>query len=64
VTSDIAGVTVQRSPDGTAGGDAFRIDVSLAKGSLRAGRIDGHIRIRTDDRRFPELVVSVVGLIE
>jgi Protein of unknown function (DUF1573) len=64
VTSDVAGVTIQRSPDANTSSDAFRIDVGLVKDGLRPGPIDGNIRIRTDDERFPELVVSVRGVIE
>jgi hypothetical protein len=64
VTSDIGCVNIQRSPDANTSSDAFRIDVALEKDGLRPGLIDGRIRIRTDDERFPELVVSVRGVIE
>lgn len=64
VTSDIPGVTIQRSPDGKNSSDAFRIDVALSKEGLRPGPIDGRIRIRTNDQRFPEIVVPVHGVIE
>jgi len=64
VTSDIPSITIERSPDGNVGSDAFRIDVSLLKDALRPGAIDGRIRIRTNDERFPEIVVPVRGVIE
>jgi hypothetical protein len=43
-------------------GDAFRIDIPLPKEGLRPGPISGSIRIRTNDERFPELVVSARGV--
>jgi len=64
VTSDIPSITIQRFPDGNSSSDAFRIDVTLLKDGLRPGPIDGRIRIRTDDERFPELVLPVHGVIE
>jgi len=42
----------------------FAFDVSLLKDALRPGAIDGRIRIRTNDERFPEIVVPVRGVIE
>jgi len=64
VTSDLACVTSRRSPDGNTSSDAFRIDVVLVQKALRSGPIDGSITIRTDDTRFPELVVPVHGVID
>ena len=64
VTSDASNVKVERSPDGNISSDAFRLDVALEKAGLRPGRIEGTIRIRTDDERFPELVVPLRGVIE
>jgi hypothetical protein len=34
------------------------------KGRLQPGLISGSIRIRTDDKQFPELIVSVRGEIQ
>jgi len=64
VTSDIPFVTVRRSPDGAGSSEAFRIDVALMKERLQPGPISGSIRILTDDRQFPELIVSVRGEIQ
>ncbi len=64
VTSDIPFVTIRRSPEGESGGAAFRIDVALMKDRLQPGPISGNIRILTDDKEFPELIVSVRGEIQ
>jgi hypothetical protein len=55
-------LAVTQSP--TTRSDVFRIDVALRSDSIRTGRVDGSIRIRTDDRRFPELIVPVRGEVE
>jgi hypothetical protein len=64
VTSDIPFVTIRRSPEGEGSSEAFRIDVALMKERLQPGPISGTIRILTDDKRFPELIVSVRGEIQ
>lgn len=64
VTSDLPFVTIRRSPEGDGSGDAFRIDVALMKDRLQPGPISGSIRILTDDKQFPELIVSVRGEIQ
>ena len=64
VTSDLPFVTIQRSPEGDGKGEAFRIDVALMKDRLQPGPISGSIRILTDDKQFPELIVSVRGKIQ
>ena len=63
VTSDIPFVTIRRSPEGE-GSEVFRIDVALMKDRLRPGSISGSLRIRTDDKQFPELIVLVRGEIQ
>lgn len=64
VTSDIPFVSIRRSPDGTASSEAFRIDVALVKGRVQPGPIRGSVRIRTDDKEFPELILYVRGEIQ
>ena len=56
-------MTIQRSPEGEAS-EAFRIDVALIKERLQPGPIGGSIRILTDDKQFPEIVVPVRGEIQ
>ena len=58
VTSDIPFVTIRRSPEGEGSSEVFRIDVALMKDRLRPGSISGSLRILTDDKQFPELIVS------
>lgn len=64
VTSDLPFLTMRRSPEENESSDAFRIDVSLVKGRLQPGPITGRIRILTDDKEFPELIVPVRGDIQ
>jgi len=64
VTSDIPYVSIRRSPDGEGSSEVFRIDVSLIKDRLRPGPMSGSLRIRTDDKQFPELIVPVRGEIQ
>jgi Protein of unknown function (DUF1573) len=61
VTSDIPFVTIRRSPEGEGSSEVFRIDVALMKDRLRPGSISGSLRILTDDKQFPELIVLVRG---
>jgi len=64
VTSDIPFVTIRRSSEGEGSAEAFRIDVALMKDRLQPGPISGTIRIITDDKEFPELIVAVRGEIQ
>ena len=64
VTSDLPFVTIRRSPEGKGSSEAFRIDVALMKDRLQPGPISGSIRIHTDDKQFPELIVPVRGEIQ
>jgi hypothetical protein len=52
-------LSITRSPTGR--GQAFRVDVSLVHEKLKPGPIKGTIRILTDDKEFPELIVPVRG---
>jgi hypothetical protein len=62
VTTDVGPLTIARTPKGSASG-TFELDVGIAPDRLRPGSLDGTIRIRTDDPRFPELDVPVSGSI-
>lgn len=64
VTSDISFLSIRRSPDGEGSSESFRIDVALTKDRLQRGPINGTIRILTDDKQFPELIVPVRGEIQ
>jgi hypothetical protein len=64
VTSDIPFVTIRRSPEGEGSSEVFRIDVALMKDRLRPGSISGRLKILTDDKQFPELIVLVRGEIQ
>lgn len=59
VTSDLPFLRIRQEPAGRSG--TFRIDVSLDRDKLRSGKMQGSLRIRTDDKEFPELVVPVQG---
>ena len=63
VTSDVPFVTIRCSPHGKSS-EVFRIDVALTRDRVRPGPISGSIRIRTDDKQFRELIVSVRGEIQ
>jgi hypothetical protein len=64
VTSDIPFVTIRRSPEGEGSSEVFRIDVALMKDRVRPGSISGSLRILTDDKQAPELIVLVRGEIQ
>jgi hypothetical protein len=55
VTSDLPFFRIRQGPAGRSG--TFRIDVSLDRDKLRPGKMQGSLRVRTDDTEFPELVV-------
>ena len=61
VMSDVPFVTIRRSPEAEGSSEAFRIDVALMRDRLQPGPISGSIRIRTDDKQFPELIVPIRG---
>src|SRR5262249_52343028 len=44
--------------------DRCEIHVEVALGNLSAGRINGLIRVKTNDPEFPQLNVPVTGTIE
>ena len=59
VDTDVPGLTLSRERGPR--GDRYQIAVQLTPESLRAGEIEGSIRIRTNDPEFPELSVPVHG---
>ncbi|MCI0634541.1 MAG: hypothetical protein L0206_11595, partial [Actinobacteria bacterium] len=61
VDTDLPGLTL--SPERGPRGDRYQITVQLTPEDLRAGEIEGSIRIRTNDPEFPELRVPVRGRI-
>lgn len=59
ISFDLEVLSITRSPVGR--GQAFRVDVSLVHEKLKPGPITGTIRIVTDDKEFPELIIPVRG---
>ena len=57
LTSDFDFIELQREPRGPA--QRVRIDVALDPGKLRAGRYEGHLRIRTDVAGSTELELPI-----
>jgi hypothetical protein len=62
VESDVPFLEITRDP--TERSQIFRFDVAPGLDRIEPGRIDGSIRIRTDDPKFPELVIPVRGEFE
>lgn len=61
IASDIPMVSVSQSPQEGAN-DSFTITLRLRPEALFAGaRIDGKVRVRTDDPHYPEIVIPVTG---
>jgi hypothetical protein len=60
IDSDVAGLRVEHSPRGRS--QTFGLLLSIDPERLNgATNLDGSIRIRTDDKDFPEIVVPVSG---
>jgi hypothetical protein len=59
VTSDMPFFRIRQEPASRSG--TFRIDIILDRDKLRPGKMQGSLRIRTDDTEFPELLVPVRG---
>lgn len=59
IECDVPALRITQTPDGESG--TFRIDVALDVDKLRPGPLAGHIRLRTTDPEFPEIVVLVSG---
>lgn len=49
---------VKSPPEGSA---TYRLEVSLVPEKLTAGRIDGTLRVRTNDAEFPEIAIPIKG---
>lgn len=59
IESDIAALEIEKTPSGR--GNAFRVDVRLARKRLQPGSLTGTIRIHTSDTKFPLIVIRVRG---
>jgi hypothetical protein len=60
IDSDVAGLRVEHSPRGRS--QTFGLLLSVDPARLNgATNLDGSIRIRTDDKEFPEIVVPISG---
>lgn len=59
VSYDLEFLSITRSPADRS--QAFRVDVSVLRERLKPGPIKGTIRIVTDDKEFPELIIPVRG---
>jgi len=59
IASDLAFVTVKQTP--AVSSSAFRLDFGLVSQRLRPGRIEGTIRVMTNDGEFPEVLIPVRG---
>jgi hypothetical protein len=59
VEHDLPFLKVSQTP--ASGRDTYRLDIVPRKDKLTRGKIDGLIRVRTNDKNVPELVIPVVG---
>jgi uncharacterized protein DUF1573 len=62
ITTDVPCLRIERSPQGTSG--TFGFTVSIDPKRAHAGSLDGSIRIQTDDKNFPVVVLPVRGTIK
>jgi hypothetical protein len=61
IESDVEGLRVNQSPAGRS--STFGLLVTLDRAHLRIGDLEGTIRITTDDKEFPLIVLPVQGRI-
>jgi hypothetical protein len=61
MSTDVKGVTLAATPSGEASA-SFQLVVGLSGGIVRPGSLDGVIRVATDDKFFPEVVIPVRGI--
>jgi hypothetical protein len=59
ISSDIPALRIVRSPAGSS--STFGLVVTLDPARLQPGSLDGVIRIETDDKAFPSVVIPVHG---
>jgi len=59
VSTDVPFLLIGQDP--TAQSQIFRFDVGLVVDRLKPGKIDGSVRILTDDSDFPEITLPVRG---
>ena len=62
VTTNLPFLDIQQDPPER--GQIFRFDVGLKGNLIEPGKIDGTIRIKTDDPEYPELIIPVRGEIK
>lgn len=62
VVSDLPAVAATRTPEGAS--QIFEIVLRPLPGALTPGKLDGTVRVTTDDPRFPELAIPVHGDVE
>jgi hypothetical protein len=62
IKCDVHGLQLTQTPEGSS--DTFRFDVVLPVNKLKAGPLDGSIRLHTDDVKVPEIVVPVRAQIQ
>ncbi len=59
ITSEVEGLVVTKDPQ--TEGSTFRIDVALDPQRLKVGKLEGFIKISTNDEDFPEIKIPVAG---
>jgi hypothetical protein len=62
IKCDVPGLQLTQTPRGDS--DAFRFDVALPVNKLKPGRLDGNIRLHTDDGKVPEIIVPIRGVVQ
>ena len=60
ITSDVEGLVLTKDPP-QGHSSTYRIEVTLDPQRLKVGKLEGFIKIGTDDRDFPEIKIPVVG---
>jgi hypothetical protein len=61
MTTDVPGLRVDRAPSGSSG--SFGLTLTLDPKKAKPGSLEGSVRIQTDDKDFPVIVLPVSGAI-
>jgi hypothetical protein len=61
ISSDIPALQIRHSPSGRS--NSYQIDVSVDPERAKAGAFEGAIRLETDDRDIPVVLIPVLGVI-